>query len=64
MSKKLFFIIFFSSFLFADAHIFLLHRFDDARYHSTSISTKKLREDFQYLKDKPMSPQKKIGTRL
>jgi len=51
MSRKLFFIIFFSSFLFADAHIFLLHRFDDARYPSTSISTKKLREDFQYLKD-------------
>lgn len=40
-----------AGFLSAQAHIFLYHRFDDARYPSTSISTDKLKEQFQYLKD-------------
>jgi len=35
--------------LFADAHIFVLHRFNDARYPSTSISTEQLIADFEYI---------------
>jgi len=36
--------------LFSDAHIFVLHRFDDVRYPSTSTSTNDLRDFFEYLK--------------
>jgi len=36
--------------LHADAHIFVLHRFDDARHASTSTSTQTLRSYFEYLK--------------
>jgi peptidoglycan/xylan/chitin deacetylase (PgdA/CDA1 family) len=36
--------------LFADAHIFVLHRFDDTRYPSTSISSEQLIADFEYIK--------------
>ncbi len=38
-------------YLLGDAHIFLMHRFDDNRYPSTNISTKQLKKDFQYLKE-------------
>lgn len=36
--------------LLADGHIFIYHRFADARYPSTSISIEKLKEQFEYLK--------------
>ena len=42
--------IFLSLSLYADAHIYLFHRFDDVRYPSTSTSTKDLRTFFDYLK--------------
>jgi peptidoglycan/xylan/chitin deacetylase (PgdA/CDA1 family) len=38
-------------YLFADAHIFLYHRFNDERYPSTSVSNSELRKQFGYLKD-------------
>lgn len=38
------------TFVFADAHIFVLHRFDDTRHASTSISTQTLARHFEYLK--------------
>lgn len=37
--------------LWADATIFVYHRFNDTKHQSTSISNDKLRSDFQYLKD-------------
>ncbi|QCD45843.1 polysaccharide deacetylase family protein [Campylobacter rectus] len=37
---------------FADAHIFNYHRFDDDRHPSTNISSKNLREQFDYFKEK------------
>ncbi|WP_200762906.1 polysaccharide deacetylase family protein [Nitrosophilus alvini] len=36
--------------LFADAHIFVYHRFGDDRYPSTNTSIEQLRKDFEYLK--------------
>jgi peptidoglycan/xylan/chitin deacetylase (PgdA/CDA1 family) len=39
------------SYIFADAHIFVYHRFDDARHKSTSTSNEELRREFRYLKD-------------
>jgi len=36
--------------LFGDAHILLMHRFDDSRYKSTNITTEQLRKDFEYLR--------------
>jgi peptidoglycan/xylan/chitin deacetylase (PgdA/CDA1 family) len=50
---NLFLLLFFTlfpSFLFADGHIFVYHRFDDNRYPTTNISTKELRKEFNYLK--------------
>lgn len=37
-------------YLQADGHIFIYHRFEDSRYPSTSISIKKLKEQFEYFK--------------
>lgn len=39
-----------SSILLANAHIFVYHRFGDARYESTNTSIKLLREQFNYFK--------------
>lgn len=39
------------AYLFANAHIFLLHRISDNRYLSTSTPVKVLEEEFQYLKN-------------
>lgn len=36
--------------LFADAHLFVYHRFGDTRYPSTSTSTNVLKKQFEYLK--------------
>jgi len=46
----LFLVTLFPSFLFADGHIFVYHRFDDNRYPTTNISTKELKKEFNYLK--------------
>lgn len=43
-------LLFFVNFIYGDAHIFNYHRFDDYRYQSTNISTKKLIQNFEYLK--------------
>ena len=43
--------IIFSLSLIADAHIFVLHRFDDTRYPSTNTSTEDLKTFFDYLKN-------------
>lgn len=44
-------LIIISSYIFANAHIFLYHRFGDDRYPSTSTSLSELRKEFQYFKD-------------
>ncbi|QCT93792.1 polysaccharide deacetylase [Caminibacter mediatlanticus TB-2] len=49
MKKFLFFL--FPLFLFAGAHIFVLHRIDDFRYPSTNTSSKELKKYFDYLKE-------------
>lgn len=38
-------------YLFANAHIFLYHRFDDNRYPSTNTSVEELRKHFEYFKN-------------
>ncbi len=38
--------------LFADAHIFVYHRFGDSRYPSTNTTIKELKEEFEYLKNR------------
>jgi peptidoglycan/xylan/chitin deacetylase (PgdA/CDA1 family) len=38
------------SFILADGHIFVYHRFNDNRYPTTNISTKELKKEFDYLK--------------
>jgi peptidoglycan/xylan/chitin deacetylase (PgdA/CDA1 family) len=41
----------FSFYLFADAHIFLYHRFNDDRYPSTNTQNSILRKQFEFLRD-------------
>ncbi|MDR0666319.1 MAG: polysaccharide deacetylase family protein [Campylobacteraceae bacterium] len=41
----------FSFYLFADAHIFLYHRFNDDRYPSTNTQNSVLRKQFEFLRD-------------
>ncbi len=36
--------------IWADAHIFLYHRFNDSRYPSTNTTLEQLREDFEFFK--------------
>lgn len=48
--KHLFFIIFISTTVYADAHLFVYHRFGDAKHASTNISLENLRQQFNYLK--------------
>ena len=48
--KYLFFIIISFSTLFANAHIFVYHRFADDRYKSANTSIKELRKQFEYFK--------------
>ena len=50
--KRFFVCVFFTiSLCCADAHIFIYHRFNDARYPSTSVSNENLRAQFDYFKD-------------
>lgn len=64
--RYLFFIIFSFSYIFADAHIFIYHRFGDNRYPSTNTSTKELIKQFNYLKQHhyQVVPLEKIITKL
>lgn len=50
--KHFFLLALFLSSLFSDAHIFIYHRFDDAKHKSTSISTKQLTKQFNLFKKK------------
>jgi peptidoglycan/xylan/chitin deacetylase (PgdA/CDA1 family) len=44
-------LIIISSYIFANAHIFVYHRFGDSKHKSTSTSVSELRKEFQYFKD-------------
>lgn len=48
--RYLFFVIISSSFLFANAHIFVYHRFGDNRYPTANTSKEELIQQFEYLK--------------
>ena len=48
--RKLFLLTLLPLYLWADAHLFVFHRFDDTRHPSTNTSTKTLRTEFEYLK--------------
>lgn len=48
--RYLFFLAIYFSSLFADAHVFVYHRFGDSRHLSTNTSIKELRQQFDYLK--------------
>lgn len=48
--RYIFFILISFSTLFANAHIFVYHRFGDSRYPSTNTTTKQLIKQFEYLK--------------
>ncbi|KEA45396.1 polysaccharide deacetylase [Campylobacter mucosalis] len=50
--RILFLLVFGFVFAFADAHIFVYHRFDDPKHSSTNISTEILRKQFDYIKQK------------
>ena len=50
MTKVFSLLLLLSSYLFADGHIFVYHRFDDTRYPTTNTSTKELRREFNYFK--------------
>ncbi len=48
---KSFLLLFFSiATLWADAHIFVYHRFNDSRYPTTNTTDEQLRSDFEYFK--------------
>jgi poly-beta-1,6-N-acetyl-D-glucosamine N-deacetylase len=48
--RALFFLCFSLLYLFAEAHIFVYHRFDDTRYKSADTTSNELREQFEYFK--------------
>ena len=48
--RKLFFLTLLPLYLWADAHLFVFHRFDDNRHPTTNTSTQTLRAEFEYLK--------------
>ncbi|MDR3177700.1 MAG: polysaccharide deacetylase family protein [Campylobacteraceae bacterium] len=54
------------SYLLADAHIFVYHRFDDNRYPSTNTANSELKEQFTYLKENNYTvvPLKAIADKL
>jgi peptidoglycan/xylan/chitin deacetylase (PgdA/CDA1 family) len=49
--RFLFFLYILIQFVWADAHVFVYHRFDDDRYKSANTTTKQLREQFDYFKN-------------
>lgn len=48
--RKLFILTLLPLYLWADAHLFVFHRFDDNRHPTTNTSTQTLRAEFEYLK--------------
>jgi peptidoglycan/xylan/chitin deacetylase (PgdA/CDA1 family) len=48
--RYIFFLIFSFSYLFANAHIFVYHRFDDTRHPSANTTLKELEKQFEYFK--------------
>ena len=48
--RKLLLLTLLPLYLWADAHLFVFHRFDDTKHPSTNTSTKTLRAEFEYLK--------------
>ena len=48
--RKLFLLTFLPLYLWANAHLFVFHRFDDTKHLSTNTSTKTLRAEFEFLK--------------
>jgi len=48
--RYLFFLVVSFSLAFANAHIFVYHRFDDVRYKSADTTTKELEKQFEYFK--------------
>jgi len=49
--RPIFLFIFFSLTLWADAHLFVYHRFGDAKHASTNVSLEVLKEQFDYFKN-------------
>jgi len=49
--RKLLLLTLLPLYLWADAHLFVFHRFDDTRHLSTNTSTQILRAEFEYLKN-------------
>jgi len=49
--RKLILLALLPLYLWADAHLFVFHRFGDTRYPTTNTSIKTLKAEFQYLKD-------------
>jgi len=64
--RYLFFIIISFSYIFANAHIFVYHRFGDDRYPSANTSKEELIQQFEYLKQNnyQVVPLKKIINKL
>jgi len=50
MMRKLFLLTLLPLYLWADAHLFVFHRFDDTRHPTTNTSTQTLRTEFEYLR--------------
>ena len=48
--RYLLFLVISYSYILANAHIFVYHRFGDNRYHSTNTTLKELRKEFEYFK--------------
>jgi len=49
--KPLWLVVCLSVMVWADAHIFIYHRFDDSRYPSTNTTREELRSEFEYFKN-------------
>lgn len=66
MKKTVFSWLVLACFLWADAHIFVYHRFGDDRYPSTNTSIKELKEQFDYFKENgyEVIPLKKLVTAI
>ncbi|MEA3354572.1 MAG: polysaccharide deacetylase family protein [Campylobacterota bacterium] len=64
--RYLFFLIISFSLSFADAHIFVYHRFDDGRYPSANTSIEELTRQFDYFKENnyEVVPLKSIITKI
>lgn len=64
--KYLLLLYFLPLYLFADAKVFVYHRFDDSKHQSTNTSLKELKKQFEYFKTNnyEVVPLEKILTKL